>query len=460
MQRQVGLVVFPEFFQNEGVDQVLDNIQRRAKPAAIATSPYVMRPSDAANGGREPPIDGGLGTVRLLDRPLWGKRELFVQTSVSYAPNKAHYAGLRYQPPAPDAHTKAEGGIIASALTKAKARGLKAYMQVQAAIPPGYRVQFGGPKPEDEPLSFDGSRVTDRLDKNGSLASDEILAYTSALLKDLAEAYPDIDGFHIDWPEYPPYTLDSAFLDFSDSVARAADRLGYDFEGMKRDAAAFHARINTRLTLAELQAAAADNGIAAWLAEYPGVTAALNLRRKLVLDFVARLRQAVPGKEMLLRSFPPPWTAISGFDFPALAPKVDGIAVKLFTMHWPMMVGSWSKRLLRDNPGLGTLGQVAPLVAKIFDLCDAPEKFGLAIAEYPDSDSPHPVDTAAQTRKIVAAVKAATPTPVSAMAHGFGPVADFGARFDAAMKAANGKVWINRYGYLADAKLDLIGAGG
>jgi hypothetical protein len=439
MQRQVGLVVFPEFFQNEGVDQVLDNIQRRAKPFAIATSPYVMRPSDAANGGREPPIDGGLGTVRLLDRPLWGKRELFVQTSVSYAPNKAHYAGQRYQPPAPDTHTKAEGAIIATALGKAKARG---------------------PKPEDEPLSFDGSCVGDRLDKNGSLASEEILAYTIALLKDLAEAYPDIDGFHIDWPEYPPYTLDSAFLDFSDSVARAADRLGYEFAAMKRDAAAFHTRINTKLTLAELQAAAAGEGMAAWLRDYPGVTAALNLRRKLVLDFVTRLRRAVPDKEMLLRSFPPPWTAISGFDFPAVAPKVDGIAVKLFTMHWPMMVGSWSKRLLRDNPGLGTLAQVAPLVAKLFDVCDAPEKFGAAIAEYPDSDSPHPVDAAAQTRKIVAAAKASAPTPVSAMAHGFGPVADFGARFDAAMKAANGKVWINRYGYLADAKLDLIGAGG
>jgi len=71
----LGVTVMPEWIQSEGVDQVLDNLER-AGVSAVATSPYVMAESDAENAGREPPIDAGAGKVRLLDRPLWGKREL------------------------------------------------------------------------------------------------------------------------------------------------------------------------------------------------------------------------------------------------------------------------------------------------------------------------------------------------------------------------------------------------
>src|SRR4029079_1546598 len=44
------------------------------------------------------------------------------------------------------------------------------------------------------------------------------------------------------------------------------------------------------------------------------------------------------------------------------------------------------------------------------------------------------------------------------MAHGYGPVADFAARFATAWTASQGNVWVNRYGYLADAKLDAMGS--
>ena len=451
MERDLGIVVFPEFFQTEGVAQALDNLQQRTGLDAIATSPYVMRPTTDGDGGREPPIDGGAGSVRLLDRPLWGRRELFVRTSVAYAPNRAFYEGLRYQPPAPDSHTLADGGLVADALAQARKRGMRAYLQVQAAIPPGYRVQFGGPDPDDEPRHVDGSVVADRLDKNGSLASPHIRDYTVALLKDLAQAYPDIDGFHIDWPEYPPYTLDSAFLDFGSHAEAAAARLGFDFGQMVADAKRFHAWLTRRLTLDEL--ARGDASIAA----YPGVAAMCSFKARLAAECAAAWREAVPGKQIVLRSFPPPWTAISGFSFESMAPFADTIAVKLFTMHWPMMVGSWSTRLLRDNPALGSLASVAPLVAKLFDVADTPANFGDAIARYPEPDAAHPVDAAAIARKIEAARRLAAPARVYAMAHGYGPVDDFRARLATAWSSSGHCVWINRYGYLADEKLDAIG---
>lgn len=111
--------------------------------------------------------------------------------------------------------TARQGGKVSEFVKQAKASGLKVYLQVQAASPPGYRVQFSGVADEDQPLRFDDKIPPMRVDKNGSLASPHILAYTAAMLKDLAIQYPLIDGFRIDWPEYPPYFLDALFVDYS-----------------------------------------------------------------------------------------------------------------------------------------------------------------------------------------------------------------------------------------------------
>jgi hypothetical protein len=461
MSRNLGIVVFPEFFQTEGVSQVLDNLQRRTNLTAIATSPYVMRPATEADGGREPPIDGGAGSVRLLDRPLWGRRELFVKTSVAFEPDLTCYSGLRYQPPSPDEHTRSTGGIVREALDRARSRGLRTYLQVQAAIPPGYRVQFGGPEADDEPLLFDGSLVRDRLDKNGSMASPHIRDYTAALLRDLSRAYPDIDGFHIDWPEYPPYTLDSAFLDFGGHAQLAAARLGYDFGIMQRDAARLHNWLTRRMTFDELarfgQPESADAAVREILDSHPGIAMACAFKARISSECVAQLRAAAQGKEIVLRSFPPPWSQISGFSYREMAPLADAICVKLFTMHWPMIVNSWGNRLTRDNPKMGSHLAVCRVLARIFGLSGSPEKFGEGISEYPNPDTSHPVDPDAIRSKLASAAQLGMPTPIFAMAHGYGPVADFRERLRTAWSATGHKVWINRYGYLSDVKLDAAG---
>jgi hypothetical protein len=108
-----------------------------------------MELADERDGSREPPDDAGAGTVRLLDRPLWGRRELFVRTAPSYTPDLKPYAGLRYQPSSPNELTGRDGQIVGEFVRAAKAAGLQVYLQVQAAIPPGYRVQFGGPQEDD-----------------------------------------------------------------------------------------------------------------------------------------------------------------------------------------------------------------------------------------------------------------------------------------------------------------------
>src|SRR6266581_179486 len=93
----IGVTVLPEFLQCEGVDAVLDNLIMKSGANAVTTSPYVMEPANEATGVREPPDDAGAGAVRLLDRPLWGKRELLVRTAPSFVPQTQLYRGLRYQ---------------------------------------------------------------------------------------------------------------------------------------------------------------------------------------------------------------------------------------------------------------------------------------------------------------------------------------------------------------------------
>lgn len=245
-QRLVGVTVLPEFIQNETANGVLDNLQRRAGVSAVSTSPYVMAPDP--NGGREPPIDGGAGGVRLLDRPLWGKRALHVRTAPSFRPDFSLYRGLAYQPPQPDALTERDGAQVGIFIQAAKARGLKVYLQIQAACPPGYRVQFGGPSPSDRPRLPDGGLRQGGVDNNASLGSAAVIEYGCALLHDLVRAYPEIDGIRLDWPEYPPYDVDSLFFDFSEHAMRAAVDLNLDVDRMTAHVRALYRTLHGGLT--------------------------------------------------------------------------------------------------------------------------------------------------------------------------------------------------------------------
>ena len=63
----------------------------------------------------------------------------------------------------------------------------------------------------------------------------------------------------------------------------------------------------------------------------------------------------------------------------------------------------------------------------------------------------------AMRRKIEQARREAGPLPVYAVAHGYGPASDFRRRLEAAWEASPAGVWLNRYGYLSDEKLKIIG---
>ena len=69
-RRFLGFTVFCDFIQSEGIDAVLDNLDR-AGATAVAINPTVTEPSAKGEGTFQPPDDAG-SSPRLFDRPLWG----------------------------------------------------------------------------------------------------------------------------------------------------------------------------------------------------------------------------------------------------------------------------------------------------------------------------------------------------------------------------------------------------
>lgn len=464
-KRFLGVTVLPEYIQSEGIDGVLDNLVNKVGANAVATSPYLMEEADKQTGSREPPADAGAGAVRLLDRPLFGKREVWVTTAPSFVPNKALYQGLRYQPAEPTGLTERQGHLIHDFIRAAHRAGLKAYFQVQAAIPPGYRVQFGGPVDEDRARLPDGRIPPKRLAKNGSLASPEILGYEHALIRDLIEQYPDLDGLRFDWPEYPPYFLDSVFLDFSEHARLAAERLGFDFGVMRRDVGGFYERLHGALSDQHLtgwgEGDGGRYGLLRLLSDYPGIGEFLRFKAALVSDMLASFRRVMNeagGKhmEMLPNAFPPPFTIASGMDFKRVAQHSTAISVKLYTMHWPMILRFYGDQIREANPGISD----GPLVRALVTLLDIADDGGLPSLNdyrYPPPDVAHSVGPQAQARKIAQAQRDAGDTPIYVLAHGYGPLADYRKRMQVAWQAATHGMWVNRYAYLTDEKLAALG---
>ena len=431
----LGVTVLPEWIQSEGITQVLDNLER-AGVKAVATSPYVMAESDAENAGREPPIDAGAGKVRLLDRELWGKRELRCITAPCYQPDRSLYRDLAYQPSKPTELTNKEGPKVTAFLEAAKARGFDVQLQIQAAIPPGYRVQFGGPLEADMPRLPDGSLHTNRVDKNGSLASLEIVSYTTALIRDIAAAFPMIDALRIDWPEYPPYDFRAWFFDFSVHAVNAAIERGYDVEVMRRDC----------VTLMNDPSPIMAKGFDV----LPGFADLQRFKADLAFELIKSCRSALPpAMRLVVHAFPPPWSQLSGMDLSRVAEVADDIAVKLYTMHWPMMLKSY----LQHFVGSGMSESRASIgLLKLFDTG------GNDFFRYPEPDENHPASAEAQRRKIeTAKVAIQGRASVIPSAHAYGPVDDVLDRVMIALAAGDGQAWINRYGYLSDAKIEGLG---
>ena len=456
--RFLGITVLGDFILSEGVQAVLDKL-RRIGATAVACNPTVTAPADEGTGSFQPPVDAG-ASPRVFDRPLFGKHSLWVRSSVSYHPDAGFYDQSPYPPRRPNDLTDQHGAVIGEFIDGAVSHGLKVYLQIGAAQPSGLR-------DEDRPRLPNGQLPTNRMADTASLASEAVRAYNRAYIRDLLNAYPQISGFRPDWPEYPCYTMGEVFQDFSPHVARWAERNGFglDFERMRRDVDACFQTLHGKLTNDDLRGfAGRDRGkfsILTLLNRFPGVAEWLRLKSALSVDILKDWRDAITEagsdeKELAANAFMPPYTLLTGLDFTRAAEVCDSIAPKLYTMHWSLMVKFWGDVLLENNPGLDERFVVRTLV-NLMDLDDGDGRERMSDYGYPNPDEPHPIPNASQVRKIDQAVTAVNGrAAVYPLVHGYGPVDDFRRRLQLVKDSNGDGVWINRYGYLSDEKLDCI----
>ncbi len=458
----LGVTVMPEYLQVEGIPRVLDNLAGVAGATALCTVPAVVWPAEDGTGAREPPADAGAGGARLLDRPLWdGRRELFVRTAPSFEPDRARYAGLRYQPPPPDPLTAREGRVVTDFLSACRRAGIEGQLQLMCGAPPGYRVQLGEQHADDAPLTAFGTPVPGRVDANLSLASPHLRAYMAALIADLVAQYPDLAGLRFDWPEHPPYHPDSLAFDFGPHAVAAGERLGFDVPALAARLRAAAARLQGLLTtegLARLAAALNAEGLDALAAREPALAELWRWRAALAADYASALAAAVAeasGGRLRthFQGFPPPWNRLSGFDLPALDRIATDVGVKLYTMHWPMIEAAYVARLL----ALGAPDADAALAAVRAALQTGAADPRFAAVCYPAPEEPHPAADAALHEKLREARAGLRRARFWTLAHGYGPQDDVLRRFRAA-RAGGGAVHLNRYGYLTDAKIRAIAA--
>ena len=101
---------------------------------------------------------------------------------------------------------------------------------------------------------------------------------------------------------------------------------------------------------------------------------------------------------------------------------------------------------------------VVRALAHLFDLDDVITAERLSDYGNPQPHEPHPIPDDCQVRKIRQVCNAVTGrAPVTPLVHGYGPHDDFCRRFQVVADRPADGVWINRYGYLSDAKLDAVG---
>ena len=193
----------------------------------------------------------------------------------------------------------------------------------------------------------------------------------------------------------------------------------------------------------------------------PGIGEWLRFKATLVDNMLAGFRKVMNDAgaermELMPNAFPPPWSLVSGMDYRRVAAHSSAISVKLYTMHWPMMLRFYGDQILKANPGLsGDL--LSSALVRWLDIADDDGFPTLTDYSYPPPDVEHPVGEEAQARKINQAQWDAGETPVYVLAHGYGPIDDFRKRLQVAWNSGRHGIWVNRYAYLTDEKLEAIG---
>lgn len=451
----LGIIVTPANVQSEGLEPVMDNLTRLGA-TALGLDPWLLQPAAPGSGARMPDLHID-GYERLLGRPLWGKRELYVTSHLVYEPDHVLYDATAYAPPAaapPDLDRTVPQKMIAAA----HARGMEAHMGIAPFLPPAVR-------DADRPVRVDGQPVQPPLVADSAcLNSPDARAYALAFITDTVGHYPDVDGLILDWAEFGAYRLQDHFTCFCARCAARARELGYKWDEIHRDVSALWEALH-RLTPRKLARArrllANPTELVALLAAYPGWLAFFRFKAACVACFYRdvrrRLGEAGRGAITLsARGWVSPWNLSSGTDYRQLAAICDAVLPKLFTFDHAVVPRWMGQTLLQWNPALGESALLDTITAWL-NLPD--DVAGRSFADYhiPAPEERHPVRMTAYRPRLdetVAQVDGkARCYPIT---HPYLPDAQWKRMVAVVRDSGVDGMWVNFYSYLTESKMEAL----
>ncbi len=352
VQRFLGIFVHPVDVQSAGLNEVFEHLTF-VGANAICITPKVARLATKGKGVRFPPLHID-GYSRVLDRPIWGQRELFLEFFNCYSPDISLFARTPYKPPSgaipfgPDAH------LPEQIITEAHRRGMQAHILIQPFVLP--RVSLA-----DRPRYVDGSapfppQVAFYACLNSPAAKEFALA--SAL--DTVRFFCDIDGLFTDWAEYGAYRFEDHFACFCPHCERRAGELGLDWLSIQRDVGAawrwFHSLTAEKIDYGR-RVYRHPSAFLELLIYHPGWLELFKLKARTVVSFYQDLRRTLDAAGfkhvgLSARGWPPPWNHTSGMDYRALSGICDAVTPKLFTFDYSAIPRWYAETLLKWNPGL------------------------------------------------------------------------------------------------------------
>lgn len=450
--RFLGIFVNPIYVQNEGLQQVFDNLEAvRAK--AICTIPRVAHPAENTQGRRYPDLHID-GYERLVARPVWGKQEIYLESFLAYEPDFELYAGCPYRPDARPAPSGVNREIPQIMITEAHQRGMKAHMLIHPFVPPKIRV-------EDQPMYIDGSVPRPpQVTFNACLNSPAAQAYGLELVKDTVQHYPDLDGLFVDWTEYGAYRLEDHFTCFCPHCERKAKEQGFDWDIIRRDVGAswkwFHSLTSRELERSR-RLACNPSEFLELLIHYPGWLQFLRFKTQSVVDIYRRIRQLlVKTIELSARGWPPPWNRSSGMDYRALTELCNAVTPKLFTFDYSALPRWYGQTLLAWNPHLSET-EVLDSLVEWMNLPDDLERRSFANYHIPAPTEPHPARLEAYRARLDEVVDQVGGNAFCyPFAHAYLPEPQWKRMVALIRDSRVDGMWVQMYGYLSDPKLEIL----
>lgn len=453
MSKFLGISIAAPSVQYEGIEAVMDRVAATGAQA-ISLTPNLALPTEPSQGVREPPLDID-GYERLLDRPLWGKRELWIKSYRTAPYDEALFAETPYRPRHEVAPAELDRDLPHRILSDAHKRGMKAHLQI---VPLG----IGGLRKEDQVLYVDGSRPDPmrRVAIQPCLNNPAVRAYALASVRDAVRQFPEADGLFLDWVEYTVYDLRDHFACLCPSCERAAQAGGYDWDRIARDVRALWDWLHhlEARDLERMQRIAASPWEALELLQtYPGWLDFLRFKAETVAGLYLAARQAMDDEraacmELGANGWAPPFNRSSGMDYRTLSEIAQSLRPKLYTFHWSVLPRWYGQMLLDWNPGLPE-GLLLDALVAVLGLPDhnAPRNFSQYHIPAPHED--HPAAPECWRAKLDEVVdQAGGRSPVYAYAHSYRSEAQWKRMIAVVRDSRTDGMWVTRYEYLSDNK--------